>query len=56
MVKEGILEALGIDKRSEWYNSFMAVPKPKQEEVRICTDQAKLNWAKYVPCTETGGD
>ena len=48
MVKEGILQPLRVDVGSEWYNSFLAVPKPNHE-VRICMHPVKLNQAIIYP-------
>ena len=49
MVQDQILKPLSLDERSEWCNSFVAIPKPRKNEVRICIDPAKLNEAIIRP-------
>ena len=43
-----IITLLGLDKASEWLNSFVLVPKANSK-VRLCLDPARLNQALIRP-------
>ena len=43
-----IITLLGVDKTSEWCNSFVLVPKANGK-VRVCLDPAQLNQALIRP-------
>ena len=46
--KQDIIAPVGVDKTSEWCNSFVVVPKAKGK-VRLCLDPACLNQALIRP-------